>query len=493
MWLGQLFAMFALGARFQTNFHSHESATAHDGSLTLWSARMDYYREKIVQCLILANYSKCPPCTVETLLLYFGTEFLRSADTQFPVFIIVSMIVRVAFRMGYHRDPSKFPNISPFRAEMRRRAWLLVMSLDLITASQVGLPRMIQPFMFDTHEPRNLLEDDLYEDMTELPGSRPETELTQLLYTIILTRVRNVHAKIMDLMHTTAQPAYRDVMDLDAVLRHVYDGIPESSKAMPADEFDTATSAPTMRRLYLGLSFLTAELMLHRPYLVTARTDTRFEYSRRVCLNAAYEMLNFQSKIDAQIQPGGKLWSAGWQVFTVSWYMSSIVAQDFLLATTVLIADLDEDLISPIPPSHDQERSGLRLGRAPPTREQIVAALQVALQIWVHASERSNEARKVAAAIRIVLAKAGTDHDRGAEYPIGSSPRHVTSARENILHLTRQSVPSKSARVCISRDKHRLQLLRQRRPAPKYVLHERQCLRWIPWSRRHAYGPGCFH
>jgi len=43
---------------------------------------------------------------------------------------------------------------------------------------------MIQPFMYDTQEPRNVNEEDLFEEMTELPPSQPETELTPLLYMI---------------------------------------------------------------------------------------------------------------------------------------------------------------------------------------------------------------------------------------------------------------------------------------------------------------------
>ena len=315
-WLALLYAVLSLGARFQAAYSGHGDTLAADPATTLHNVRIDYYREKVVQCLILANYTQCPPYTVETLLLYFGTEYLRSVDTQFSMWLIVGMIIRIAFRMGYHREPSRFPNISPFRGEMRRRTWMVIMSLDLVSSSSVGLPRMIQPFMYDIQEPRNLREEDLFEDIAELPPSRPETELTHLLYSIMITRVRNAHAKVMDLMNATSQPPYREIMDLDAVLRHVYDRIPESTKAMPAENFDTAITRTSMRRLYLGLSFLKAELMLHRPYLIHGRTDLRYEYSRRVCLNAAVEMLWFQNKLDAEIMPGGKLWMPGWQIGT---------------------------------------------------------------------------------------------------------------------------------------------------------------------------------
>ncbi|KAF1928492.1 uncharacterized protein M421DRAFT_147752 [Didymella exigua CBS 183.55] len=406
MWLGLFFSILALGAQFQSGLEDHGAVLSGGATLSLFTARIDFYREKLVQCLILANYAKCPPYTVETLIMYFGNEYLRSVDSQFSMSILVGIVVRIAFRMGYHREPSRFPDIPPFRAEMRRRTWLLVMSLDLATSSQVGLPRIIQPFMCDTREPSNLLEEDLHEDILELPPPRPETELTSSLYTVVLTRVRLAHARVMDLMNSTSQPPYREVMELDAMFREVYAQLPDCAKSIPGEDFDETLSPASMRRCYLGLSFLKSELQLHRPYLLLGRTDPSYDYSRRVCLNAATEMLGFQKRVESEMRPGGKLWSPAMQSFTLSWYMSSIVAHDFLLATTVLVLDLDADLTSPIPHMPSTPSSSVQLDHAPPTRSDIIEALQNAHAIWMKASQRSHEARKVAAAVRLVLNRA---------------------------------------------------------------------------------------
>jgi hypothetical protein len=87
--------------------------------------------------------------------------------------------------------------------------------------------------------------------------------------------------------------------------------------------------------------------------------------------------------------------------------MSSVVAQDFLLATTVLILDLDEGLVSPVLSPPASTRSGLPLDHQPPTQEEIITALRSAHRIWSKASKRSQEARKVATAVELVLAKVG--------------------------------------------------------------------------------------
>lgn len=427
MWLGLLYAVLAIASQFQAS--GNETA---QGSDSLHVARLDFFREKAVQALILANYTKCPPYTIETCMLYFGTEFVRSVDSPFSMFLLVGLIVRLAFRMGYHREPSRFANISPFTAELRRKTWLVVLSLDLLSAATVGLPRMIQPFMYDTREPRNLHEDDIYEGMIELPPSRPETELTPLLYTIVLTRVRIAHAKLMDLTNATSQPTYRDIMELDAELRQVYERIPETSKQVPADDMDTAETQASMRRLYLGLSFRKAMAMLHRPYVLLGRTDSKYDYSRKVCLNAAFEMLELQQKVDAEIRPGGKLWSPGWQTFTMGWQMSSVAAQDFYLATTVMLLELNGDQTLPPSPAPGSSTTGLKLDRTPPSRSQIIHILRGAQRIWYKASSRSREARKVAEAIRLVLSKANVSEQVMGKPPIGKS-RSCQLARYQVV------------------------------------------------------------
>jgi hypothetical protein len=317
----------------------------------------------------------------------------------------------------------------------------MVVGVDLVQSSQVGLPRLIQPFMCDTREPRNYLEEDLHENMTELPPSRPEKELTAQLYSIILTRLRLAHAKVMDLVNATTQPPYREVIEMDTHLRQVHGNLPECAKPIPGEDFESAKTSASMRRFYLGLSFLKAELMLHRPYLLLGRTDPKYEYSRRVCLNAATEMLGFQRKVDGEIQPGGKLWAPGVQSFTVSFYTSSILANDFLLATSVLILDLDKDITSPLPFVAETPTSGLQLDQGPPSQAEIIEALRIAHEIWTRASNKSHEARKVAAAVGLVLNKALSSGNQAMDQTHSMSslalPQHsVNSSYSNECKIT---------------------------------------------------------
>ncbi|KAF2185483.1 hypothetical protein K469DRAFT_665085 [Zopfia rhizophila CBS 207.26] len=413
MWLGLLFTMFCVATRVMDILENEGDGPYGLHESSLCSARMDFYREKIVQCLILADYSKCPPYTAETMILYFVAEYFRSQDSQFGTWILAGMIVRIAFRMGYHREPSRFPNITPFKAEMRRRIWTMIVQLDLMSSSQVGLPRMIQKSMHDTEEPRNLLDDDLDENMTELPPARPDSESTVMAYALIRNRILDVFARIMDLANSMKQPAYQTLMELDDALKTVYEKIPPGMQAVCARDVGFTDSDADMRRLSLGLAFLRAKLMLHRPYLILGRTDSRYEYSRLSCIDAALEILEFQRTLDKEWRPSGKFWSFRWRFLAVNWRLSSLVNHDFLLATTVLSLDLDKDLTSPIMNTTDTNaefsNSRPRFTSQRPTRAEVVEALSGAYYIWTQVSQKSREARKVATAVEIILRKANAD------------------------------------------------------------------------------------
>lgn len=74
------------------------------------------YRMRTVQCLIAGDYTKPGEYTVETMLLYLFGEFSSRWDADLPLYLINSLVIRVAFRMGYHRDAKWFPSLTPFQA-----------------------------------------------------------------------------------------------------------------------------------------------------------------------------------------------------------------------------------------------------------------------------------------------------------------------------------------------------------------------------------------
>ncbi|KAF1960470.1 hypothetical protein CC80DRAFT_544917 [Byssothecium circinans] len=416
MWIGLLYGIFTVATHFNSLQNKYHHAITTQSQMTLSTPRIDFYREKIVQCLILANYPKCPPYTLETLSSYFVVEYLRSQDSQAASWLLTGLVVRTAFRMGYHREPSRFANISPFKAEMRRRMWTMIVHLDLMSSVQVGLPMMIQPSIPDVKDPRNLSDSDLDENMTELPPPRPETESTAMLYVVSRNRLLRIFARIQERANESEQPGYRESLELDAAIRSTYESLPESFKGYEAKEFDVKSEVAT-RKLFTALTYLKCLLMIHRPFLLLGREDSRFEYSRAACLDAALEILDFQSLLEVESRTGFEGWSHTWKLWMSTWRLSAPVNHDFLFATTVILLDLNKDLVSPLPESNSTiPRQRWHSGQ--PTRSELIAALGSSYNVWQLASAKSREAAKVAAAVKLVLGKTDSSDMQSRSTPV---------------------------------------------------------------------------
>ncbi|EKG15178.1 Transcription factor fungi [Macrophomina phaseolina MS6] len=387
MWIGLLFAVIALGTHFQqreTHF-IHPSPQRH--------SVLEAYKDKVIECLVLGKYTKVGPYAIETLMLYFSLEHLPAADTRVDNWILVGIIVRLAMRVGYHRDPSHTPQIKPFQAEMRRRHWATIVQLDLMTSTQVGLPRMVNEAVCDTVEPRNLLDQDFDDQVVDLPPSRPDSDMTSILYLNARNKLMTVFGMITDLTTSTFPTSYRHVMRLDRTLHNTVAAIPSGLQLKALSQSITEPSETILRRIYLDMTFHKARCILHRKYLTAAQVNASYIYSRTSCIDAAVRILQHQDVLFRECQPGGLLHSGNWKI-------TSVLNHDFLLAITILSLDLNGamELASKsqlIETPMEQQR-----------RENIIRSLNRSYNIWLQSANTSREARKAAEVLRIVLAKA---------------------------------------------------------------------------------------
>ena len=95
---------------------------------------------------------------------------------------------------------------------------------------------MIKESESDTVEPRNLFDSDFDENVVNLPVSRPESDLTPMLYVISKNRVMAVLGSISDLVTSTQTTSYDEVMKLDKVIDEVRSAVPPSLRARPMAE-----------------------------------------------------------------------------------------------------------------------------------------------------------------------------------------------------------------------------------------------------------------
>lgn len=111
MWLGLLYAVLSLA--MQSYHNIGDKPPEWEGRTMEMAAE---YRLRAVQCLITADYTKPVEHTVETMLLYMFGEYASRWDADHGLWLLASLVTRVAFQMGYHRDAKWFPSLTPFQA-----------------------------------------------------------------------------------------------------------------------------------------------------------------------------------------------------------------------------------------------------------------------------------------------------------------------------------------------------------------------------------------
>jgi hypothetical protein len=390
MWMTILYGMMFIVAYCGLYINAGDNPADKD-TLLEYQNIISTYREKMIQCLRLANYMKGTPHTVEALLTLLQTEYVQGQEAQQGCWQLMGTIIRVALKMGYHRDGSHFPEMSPFDAEMRRRTWYMLIQFDIATASQVGLPRTIKESQCDTAEPRNLLDDDFDDTTTVLPPARPFNEHTLSQFLIYKSRIITVYGMICDFTTSSAQRNYAEATRLDALLRTAFTQKPPVLETKPLHRSILDGTELITRRLYIAMSFYHAQMTLHRKFMVLAKTNSKFSASHTTCLDAAYSALQLQAELFEHMQPGRMLYADRWKIL-------GLIQSEFLLATIVLCYNLDDDIVN------------ARQGKSPLSTllivEKMVSALQGAREIWGMQQDVSREAQTAVKAIDAVLAKA---------------------------------------------------------------------------------------
>jgi hypothetical protein len=124
LWLSLLFSMLTITsmARDASNMSS-----SHAGSTGL---SIPAFHVAAGQCLVLGNYHRAQPYAPEALVLYAYCVGLKNLDPSREAGVMLSMAVRLAYEMGYHRDPDVFGAFSVFEGEMRRRFWASCKQVD---------------------------------------------------------------------------------------------------------------------------------------------------------------------------------------------------------------------------------------------------------------------------------------------------------------------------------------------------------------------------
>jgi hypothetical protein len=387
-----MFSMLSVAAQLQT--FATDFANIRIESLGISYLTMkDVFREKAVQCLMLARYTRGGPFILETLFTILTGETVLSKDVTTDGWLSISVVLHIAMSMGYHRDPDHFPSLSAFEGEMRRRIWSAILQMDLSLSFARGLPRNATDKHMDTREPRNLRDEDFDEDTAQMPPSRPDTEWTPILPLIARRRLMSALGPICDINTDIKPTSYDELIKADELLNDVH------RHAIPSVLHWTATPHPItdgpnclIQRVSVETTYHKARILLYRRGFTTYSTHQPREQdmeSIRICLDSSLKILSFQQMLHEESRPLGRLYQHQWKV-------THIFNQDVLLATSILCLYLqDVDKYQILEASQGAKPA--------PTAEDIRRHLTVSHKIWLERSVISAEAGKVARALGIVL------------------------------------------------------------------------------------------
>lgn len=383
------------------------------------------YRKLTSQCLVLADFTKPITGTIETLVLYLHSEYSQSKDSEVGIWVLVGMIVRLAMRMGYHRDSKPYPSISPFQGEMRRRVWSYVRQADVLFSFQIGLPSMIRSGDCDTLLPHNIYDDEFDEDSKELPPSRPRSAPTPVSYMIAKAEIAFAFGQVVERSHSLNACTYEEVMKLDATLREVRAQIPSHLRLRPFEESAMDPAALIMQRFNLSILYNKGQCVLHRKFLDRARGNPRYAPSRRTCIDASMELLHHQVTLHYESHPGGRL-------HNMQWALTSLTAHDFLLAAMIVSLELyygsQENAANK---SISDRYWGFE------RRREMTQALEASKNIWTELKDQSIEAYKASEMLTVMLAmlQKPSNNQRPVQQPF-FAPSGTTSHMDRMPVLT---------------------------------------------------------
>ncbi|KAJ2901661.1 hypothetical protein MKZ38_001574 [Zalerion maritima] len=135
----------------------------------------------------LVNYDLV---TVQALVLWQTS--LQGQYDRHACWILNGVVIRLAQKMGMHRDGETM-GLPPFETEIRRRVWWAIIMLDAKAALLSGLGHSFLPTAWDTKEPSNLSDADLFPTATEPPT--PKEGPTEMVFCLLTYKIASFLVK----------------------------------------------------------------------------------------------------------------------------------------------------------------------------------------------------------------------------------------------------------------------------------------------------------
>lgn len=147
------------------------------------------YRDALRHALVNAGFLK----SIDIAVLQAFVLFLISVRTRYEphtFWILTGVAIRIAQRMGLHRDGEQL-GLSPFDVEVHRRCFWQLIPLDGYAGIFSGTGIHISADSWDTKQPLNINDEDIWPDMKEAPRERDGA--TDMMFSLARATIGTLH------------------------------------------------------------------------------------------------------------------------------------------------------------------------------------------------------------------------------------------------------------------------------------------------------------
>ncbi|KAH8690216.1 C6 transcription factor domain-containing protein [Talaromyces proteolyticus] len=193
------------------------SMTEEDCGQRLGQSRailMQRYRFAAQQALVNASFLKTTEMPVLQALVLFLIPCQYHYDSQ-TFWVLTGVAVRIAQRMGLHRDGEKL-GLPPFDVQMRRRLFYQLLPLEGTACQLSGAEMPTIPVTWDVQSPLNLNDDHIWPGMAEMPEEQKGA--TEMIFCLLRLRIGTYLSRLGGPSNDTNSWQFKDLHEAELAI-----------------------------------------------------------------------------------------------------------------------------------------------------------------------------------------------------------------------------------------------------------------------------------
>lgn len=175
---------------------------------------MQRYHFATRQALVNASFLKTTEMSIVQALVLFLLPCRYYYDPH-TYWILTGVAIRIAQRMGLHRDGEKL-GLPPFDVQMRRRLFFQLIPLDGVASQISGTGIAIMPDTWDTQQPLNLNDDQIWPGMTKTPEEQKGA--TEMIFCLARSSVGKVFSSAGKSIRAAGSGEFKDYSEVEPVI-----------------------------------------------------------------------------------------------------------------------------------------------------------------------------------------------------------------------------------------------------------------------------------